>query len=106
MPENEQAKPLSYDDLKQSEWSTEFEKLMRNRLVMGALRYGKLGIKDKPQYDRVGSIIKRMKNYAESGNKEILVDVANLCLCEFEECNHPNQHFHAMDDSEHTQMVK
>ena len=44
------------DELKASEWSPEFEQLMRNRLVMGGLRYGKLGAKGKPVYDRMTSI--------------------------------------------------
>lgn len=31
---------LRLTDLERSEWSPRFERLMRNRLVMGALRYG------------------------------------------------------------------
>jgi len=30
-----------------------------------------------------------------------LVDIANLCLCEFVECHHPLAHWHAMDGGEH-----
>ena len=84
-----------------SEWSKEFEQLMRNRLIIGALRYGKIHAKGKPQYDRVRSMIKRLSNYQETGNMELLVDVANLCLLEFVECGHPKKHFYALDESDH-----
>jgi hypothetical protein len=94
-----------YDDLAKSEWSDEFEMLMRNRLIMGALRYGLIGAPGKPQYDRLASIEKRMKAYRESGNKEMLVDCANLCLMEFVECHHPNAHFAAHDgDANHVEV--
>lgn len=107
LPENEEANQVSsYEGLKESEWSEDFEKLMRNRLIIGALRYGRIGAANKPQYDRVSSMIKRLSKYQETGNKEFLVDVANICLLEFVECNHPNQHFHAIDDGEHTEILK
>ena len=102
LPETEEAnQESSYEELKKTEWSEEFERLMRNRLIIGALRYGRLGAANKPQYDRINSMIKRLTKYQETGNKEFLVDVANICLLEFVECNHPNQHFHAIDDGEH-----
>lgn len=103
LPELEAEAPQvhTYEELQQTEWSEEFENLMRNRLVMGALRYGPIHGKNKPMYDRVSSVVSRIARYAESGNKELLVDVANLCLLEFEECHHPNAHFSSEDDGEH-----
>ena len=101
MPELELGKPITLDELQQTEWSVDFEKLMRNRLVMGALRYGRIGAKGKPKYDRINSMIKRLIKYQEDGNKEFLVDVANLCLLEFVESNHPKQHFSSIDDGDH-----
>jgi len=93
---------FSFKSLEQTEWSPEFEQLMRNRLIMGALRYGLLNdISNKPSYDRMASIKKRADKYAETGNLEFLVDMANLCLLEFEEGQHPKKHFHAIDDGEH-----
>lgn len=107
LPETEEANQVSsYEELKKTEWSEEFERLMRNRLIIGALRYGRIGAANKPQYDRVNSMIKRLTKYQETGNKEFLVDVANICLLEFVECNHPKQHFHAIDDGEHTEILK
>ena len=105
LPDEETIITPSLESLRESEWSCDLEQLMRNRLIMGAIRYGKLHQPGKPQYDRVTSIKKRMDIYKETGNREILVDVANLCLLEFEECYHPNAHFHAIDDGEHTQPI-
>lgn len=91
----------SLDKLKETEWSPLFEKLMRNRLIIGAMRYGCLHEKGKAVYDRIDSMEKRLRKYKETGNLEFLVDIANLALCEFEEGKHPNKHFHSIDDGEH-----
>ena len=88
---------LSLAQLYATEWDTRFEQLMRNRMVMGALRYGRLGAPGKPQYDRLASIEKRLRIYRETGNTELLVDAANLCLIEFAEGSHPQKHFRALD---------
>lgn len=90
-----------YDSLRNSEWSADFEDRMRNRLIMGALRYGLIGKPGKPKYDRIKSIIKRLDIYRTTGNLETLVDVANLCLLEYVEGVHPLRHFHAEDDKNH-----
>lgn len=74
---------------------------MRNRLIMGAIRYGLLKTSGKPQYDRVNSMRQRLDLYEASGNAEHLVDIANICLCEFEESTHPKFHFTAQDNTTH-----
>jgi len=99
-------KTLKFEDLAKSEWSTEFENYMRNRLIMGALRYGLLGAAGKPNFDRMASIHKRAKKYAETGNQELLVDIANIALVEFVDGSHPNKHFSADDDGEHVTVKK
>jgi len=71
--------------LKKTEWSNEFERCMRNRLLIGSMRYGKLNDNNKKNYNRIEYAIKKLKQYQKSKNKELLVDVANLCLIEFEE---------------------
>ena len=84
---------LKYEDLKSSEWSDEFETLMRNRLIIGALRYGKINALNKPIYDRIKGALKRLTQYQQTGNTECLVDVANMALLEFIEGKHPNKHW-------------
>lgn len=84
---------LTLDDLEASEWSPRFEQLMRNRLVMGALRYGKIRASGKPPYDRIAGATKRLRQYQSTGNLECLVDIANMMLWEFEEGHHPKRHW-------------
>jgi hypothetical protein len=90
---------------RESEWCPRFEAAMRARLVMGALRYGRMGSPGKPQYDRTTCAVRRLLDYAESGNLERLVDAANLCLLEFVEGIHPLRHFRADDDGRHTRRT-
>lgn len=91
----------SYEALALSEREESFLELMHNRLIMGALRYGKLRELGKPQYDRVVSMVKRLKKYEETGNQEHLVDVANIALLEFAEPGHSSPHWNPIDDGEH-----
>mgnify|MGYP000882028021 CR=1 FL=1 len=100
---------VTYEELRKTEWSVDFERLMRNRLILGAYRYGRIdhaNNSNKPHYDRTASIIKRMELYEQTGNKELLVDVANLCLLEFVECKHPKANFTSIDDGEHVKHKK
>jgi len=101
--------------LERTEWSAKFEQLMRNRMILGAFRYGRLDpflplrpsapSAAKPGYDRVSSMTRRLERYAATGNTELLVDVANLALLEFVEGAHPHKHFHSHDDGEHVQSL-
>ena len=97
--EVKQKKLPSLETLKRTEWSKEFESLMRNRLIMGAMRYGRLG-KPKPKWDRLSSIAKKVSAFKQDKNKELLVDIANLCLVEFVE---GEGYFTSADDEDHTE---
>jgi hypothetical protein len=100
------ARPVTYASLAASEWSPEFEQLMRNRLIMGALRYGRIGAPCKRQWDRVEGIRQRLDAYEEEGSLEMLVDVANLCLLEFCEGKHPLRHWPTPYEEEAITHVK
>lgn len=89
-------------ELKRSEWDSRFEQLMRNRLLMGAFRYGLIS-ESKSQWRRLESIHKRLARYKETGNTELLVDVANLCLLEFREPSIPHAELKSEDDGEHVE---
>lgn len=101
----DRGKKPSLESLQKTEWSAEFEKLMRNRLIMGAIRYGLLRAPGKKKYNRTDSIRQRLDLFNETGNAEHLVDIANLCLLEFEEPNHPKFHFKSIDDGHHTKTI-
>lgn len=87
--------------LAETEWSPDFERLMRNRLIVGAMRYGRIGDTGKPEYDRIHAAVKRLKAYHEDGNLERLVDVANLVMLEYIEGKHPKRHWEVLDDGPH-----
>lgn len=93
----------SFESLKRSEWSDDFERLMRNRMIMGAFRYETFEEKKKTawKYDFPTEAIKRIGKYQETGNTENLVDAANMLLIEFEFGHHKNKHFNSIDDGEH-----
>ena len=86
------------ENLRCTQWSSRFEQLMRNRLIMGGIRYGFINSSIKPQYNRIDAISDRLSIYYSTGNTEYLVDIANLCLLEFEEGIHPHKHFCQLND--------
>jgi len=92
-------------ELARSQWSPAFERLCRNRLVMGAFRYGQIGTARKPTYSNTRSAIRRLRAYERTGNLEHLVDAANLCQVEFVESVHPSRHFAATDDGDHVSVI-
>lgn len=92
---------MTLDEIARENWSDEFEGLMRNRLIMGAFRYGPLKAQEKGVYDCIGSIVRRAAKYRATGNDELLVDIANLALVEYVKGAHPKKHFSSIDDGEH-----
>ena len=95
----------SLDELRRTEWSPRFEQLMRNRLVMGSFRYGRLHEKGRPRLDIIRAAKERLAAYEETGNLELLVDVANFMLVEFEIGGHPLRHWAATDDGPHVKEI-
>lgn len=94
----------SIEELKESQWSKRFEELCKNKMVLGTFRYGDYRLPAAKKYDRISSAIKRLENYKKTGNAEFLVDVANLCMIEFDNPNHKNAHFESIDDGEHVKQ--
>ena len=98
-------KPMpSLDAIRKIAWSNRFTTLMQNRMIMGQFRYGLLH--EQPGYDHVGEIVKRILMYKESGNQELLVDVANFALAEYitGDC-HPAPHWQTVDDGTHMKGI-
>ncbi|MEM6471706.1 MAG: hypothetical protein AAF802_19250, partial [Planctomycetota bacterium] len=52
-------------------------------------------------YDMVGSMQQRLEAYQKDGNLEHMVDVANLCMIEFERPSHRKPTWAAIDDGIH-----
>lgn len=83
-----------------AQWDDQFETLMRNRMRMGAYRYGHFRSSQAVPAVLVSSMRRRLDRYMATGNTECLVDVANLCLIEFCTSTHPRRHFRAIDGDE------
>jgi len=49
---------------------------------MGAFRYGKLHDFNRTHYDYMSGILRYLKKYEDTGNSEMLIDVANYALIE------------------------
>ena len=97
----EEARPGPVADigvLRVGQWNADFENLMRNRLIMGAFRYGSFEQQRDIRYDNAESIAKHLDAYLATGNAEHLVDIANLALVEFTRPFHPAFHWEATDD--------
>jgi len=87
----------SYEQLHAQECGDVFCTLMDNRLVMGVMRYG-LMRREVPPFQDLEKALKRAASYRKTGNRELLVDAANYLRAEFNRSQHPNSHFHAIDD--------
>lgn len=62
---------------------------------MGSLRYEDFATKrrGKCRYNYVAECLRRVREYDLTGNKEFLVDAANMCLLEFEFPFRPSTYF-------------
>jgi len=87
--------------LRASQWNRDFEQLMRNRLVMGAFRYGTFAEQTAVRHDNARSMRTHLDAYTDTGNAEHLVDIANLALVEFTLPSHSHFHFRSIDDGQH-----
>ncbi len=90
-----------YEEILKTEWNPLFEKLMRNRLVLGFFRYGEMHGTTKTTDDRIKYLAYKVSLYKDTGNLEHLVDLANVAMVEFSQGTHPNKHFGAEDDRAH-----
>lgn len=88
-------------ELRDACWSKDFETKMRNRLVLGAMRYGRIDRQAVDHRRGVASMRRRLDDYMANGNSENLVDIANLCLMLYVGGDHPTQHFATGDGVEH-----
>ncbi|MCB9379408.1 MAG: hypothetical protein H6513_01820 [Acidimicrobiaceae bacterium] len=79
------------------EFSYEFVQGMANRMAVSYHKYGALADAYPHRMDALASIAQRLSMYAETGNTEWLMDVANYAMIEFMHPGHPVAHFEATD---------
>ena len=96
----------SLEDILKANYSEEFDKLRKNRVVVSTHKYGpaKLNFGDK-LVDGIGCLEKCIKKYKETGNTEYLLDAGNYCMFEFMYPQIEGAYFKATDSKESAGIV-
>lgn len=68
----------------------EYIPLMKNRLLIGACRYGLINDPDKPKWDRLERYHLEVSIFDATGNLEHVIDALNMLLLEWEEGTLPH----------------
>jgi len=87
------------DKILSTEFSERFIDLMKNAMTVSFYKYGPISDGFPHKVDAVSSLMMRLEKYAETGNTEYLVDVANFAMIEFMLPRHPDAHFEGTDDA-------
>jgi len=88
----------TYDELEtaaQMKRSDTFEALRMARLRMGTLRYGVTGW--TPEYDLVLRMQRCIDAYLKTGNREMLIDLANFAELEWVHPSREGTYYEAVD---------
>lgn len=80
-----------------TEFSGDFTDKMKQAMTVSYYKYGPLSEGFPHKVDAVGSLMARLRKYADTGNTEWLVDVANFAMIEFMLPRHPKAHFAGTD---------
>lgn len=91
---------MTPEEILKTEFSEEFVKHMKDRMLMSFFKYGPLEKGFPEKVNALGSMEERIRLYMETGNKEHLTDAANYLMIEFMRPRHPNAHFRATDSDE------
>lgn len=88
----------------QTEYNEEFDKLRKNRMFVSYHKYGPVANNYGDNLvNSIENLEIRLKKYKESGNTELLVDIANFAMIEFMYPKHKNAHF---DSERHQTRLK
>ena len=85
------------DYIPASEFSREFAQGMADRMAVSYCKYGAVAEAYPVRVDAIESLKKRLDKYAQDGNTEWLIDVANFAMIEFMHPRHHAAHFVATD---------
>ena len=77
--------------------SIRFHQLMDDAMLVSGFKYGAVEDAYPERVNAMESLELRLQKYAETGNVEYLVDVANFAMIEFMCPNHPRAFFKATD---------
>lgn len=87
------------EEILATEYSEEFDKLRKNRMIVSFYKYGPVKVNYKEGLiEAIPSLEKRLEMYKDTGNVEYLADIANFAMIEFMHPQHPKAHFAPTDD--------
>jgi hypothetical protein len=83
-----------------TEYSTKFDELRKNRMVVSFYKYGTIAANyGEHLISALDNLKKRLVLYEETGNTEYLTDVANFAMIEFMYSQHEKAHFNDLSES-------
>lgn len=83
----------------ETEFSAEFVQQMANRMSVSHLKYGPIADGYPHKVDAVATLQRHLDAYSRTGNREYLIDAANMAMIEFLRPAHPNAHYTPTDSS-------
>ena len=86
------------DTVPASEFSDSFVQGMYDRMAVSYFKYGAIAKAYPDKVAAIASLGLRLERYAETGNTEWLMDVANFAMIEYMHPRHPQAHFRGTDD--------
>jgi len=81
----------------ETEYSAQFLDGMVNRMAVSFCKYGRVADAYPHKVNALDSLRLRLEKYAETGNTEYLMDVANFAMIEFMHPKHPGAFFRGTD---------
>lgn len=81
----------------ETEFSGQFVQGMADRMGLSFFKYGAVAEAYPARVDAIKSLRQRIDKYAETGNTEWLIDVANFAMIEFLRPRHTRAHFKSTD---------
>ncbi len=84
----------------ESEVSHPFLQGMVNRMMVSFHKYGGVAMAYPKRVNAIDSLQQRVDKYADTGNTEFLIDVANFAMIEFMHPAHPHAFFEATDSDQ------
>lgn len=95
-----EAKLTFPSNIPESEFSVEFAQGMADRMSVSFCKYGLVSEAYPSRVDALASLKMRLERYAETGNTEWLMDVANFAMIEYMYPRHEKAHFKPTDSHE------
>lgn len=90
---------VTMQQIRDSFAAPDFHKSADDKFIIGAFRYGLITeqITNGKHYDHMGSILRRIEYYLETGDMDVLPDIANLAKAEWIVPHHPRAHLGSVD---------